>query len=312
MDISVVDKDEQESSTSLIVLEPTKIAELFTVDGGFHPLLDKLAVDVKSFVPDVSSNKGRNEIRSLAAKVARTKTYLDGEGKELVARYKELPKKIDEERKYLRDFLDKLKDEVRLPLTQYEEAEAKKEAEIKLLADWEEALREDALFNRERDLRLKEEALAKEAQLKAEADAKAKREAELVEQAKREAEAAAAKRVRDAELAAALAEKQRAEAEQGKQEAERRELEAKALAEKQASEAALQAELAERNRQQQAIEQQQREQLAREADLNHRKAVNNSILNQLMVSVYGMTPEMAKEVIVAIAKGQVDHVKIIY
>ncbi|EES5368095.1 cell envelope biogenesis protein TolA, partial [Escherichia coli] len=38
-----------------------------------------------SFVPDITTAKGRKEIAYLAYKVAQTKTYLDGLGKDLVA-----------------------------------------------------------------------------------------------------------------------------------------------------------------------------------------------------------------------------------
>ncbi|OCS62006.1 hypothetical protein BBZ50_02590 [Escherichia coli] len=51
-----------------------------------------------SFVPDITTAKGRKEIASLAYKVAQTKTYLDGLGKDLVAELKEIPKLIDANR----------------------------------------------------------------------------------------------------------------------------------------------------------------------------------------------------------------------
>ncbi|EGT6367902.1 cell envelope biogenesis protein TolA, partial [Escherichia coli] len=52
-----------------------------------------------SFVPDITTAKGRKEIAYLAYKVAQTKTYLDGLGKDLVAELKEIPKLIDANRK---------------------------------------------------------------------------------------------------------------------------------------------------------------------------------------------------------------------
>ncbi len=41
--------------------------------------------------PDIDTRKGRKAIASLAAKVARSKTYLDGLGKDLVAGWKRRP-----------------------------------------------------------------------------------------------------------------------------------------------------------------------------------------------------------------------------
>ena len=68
------------------------------------------------------SQRQRAERRSLLAyKVAQTKTYLDGLGKDLVAELKEIPKLIDANRKTVRDRLDELKAKARQPLTDYEE-----------------------------------------------------------------------------------------------------------------------------------------------------------------------------------------------
>jgi flagellar motility protein MotE (MotC chaperone) len=56
----------------------------------------------------------------MAHKVARSKTYIDNAGKDLVAELKALPKQIDESRRVVRERLDALKDEVRRPLTEWE------------------------------------------------------------------------------------------------------------------------------------------------------------------------------------------------
>jgi len=55
--------------------------------------------------------------------VAKSKTYLDGIGKDYVAELKAIPKAVDAERKRMRDTLDDLKETVRKPLTEWEEAE---------------------------------------------------------------------------------------------------------------------------------------------------------------------------------------------
>ncbi|MNH05664.1 hypothetical protein D3C79_650070 [compost metagenome] len=86
-------------------------------------MLADIRKQATSLVPDLSTAKGRKEIASIAFSVAKTKTYLDGFGKELTDKYKEIPKRIDANRKLIRDTLDALKDEVRAPLTQYEAAE---------------------------------------------------------------------------------------------------------------------------------------------------------------------------------------------
>lgn len=90
---------------------------------GLDPILAKIHHEAKSLVPDLTTAKGRKEIASMANKVARSKTLLDGLGKDLVAGRKAEIKKVDEERKRMRDNLDALKVDVRQPLTAWEDAE---------------------------------------------------------------------------------------------------------------------------------------------------------------------------------------------
>lgn len=111
-------------TTQLVVIEPTTAVALFTEGQGVAELLADIRQKATSLVPDTSTAKGRKEIASIAHAVARTKTYLDGLGKEQTDKFKEIPKRIDANRKQIRDTLDALKDEVRAPLTRFEEAEA--------------------------------------------------------------------------------------------------------------------------------------------------------------------------------------------
>lgn len=111
------------SQAQLVVIEPTTAVALFTEGQGIGELLADIRQKATSLVPDITTPKGRKEIASIAHAVARTKTYLDGLGKEQTDKFKEIPKRIDANRKQIRDTLDALKDEVRAPLTQYEEAE---------------------------------------------------------------------------------------------------------------------------------------------------------------------------------------------
>lgn len=107
----------------LVVIEPTTAVALFTEGQGVAELLAYIRQKATSLVPDITTAKGRKEIASIAHAVARTKTYLDGLGKEQTDKFKEIPKRIDANRKQIRDTLDALKDEVRAPLNQYEAAE---------------------------------------------------------------------------------------------------------------------------------------------------------------------------------------------
>jgi len=73
---------------------------------------------------DISTPSGRTAIASLAYKVAKSKTALDGLGKELTEDAKLRIKSVDIERKSIRDRLDELKEEIRKPLTDWENKES--------------------------------------------------------------------------------------------------------------------------------------------------------------------------------------------
>jgi len=113
-------------SNELTVPSKENALEVYQKPNGLDPFLKQIREEIDSFVPDVSTKKGRDAIASIAYKVAKSKTALDDVGKELVAELKELPKKIDAERKRVRETLDSWRDEVRKPLTDWEQAEEKR------------------------------------------------------------------------------------------------------------------------------------------------------------------------------------------
>lgn len=199
--------------------------EIFTPEsiGG---LIDAVNDAVSLCEMDATTVKGRAVIKSVAAKVSKAKTYIDRIGKDKVAVWKNQAKEVDGQRKRFRDAMDELRDETRKPVTEFEEAEkAKKEAEAlqyQIDLDHDAALAENDLFNREREIRLKEEAAAK-----LEEERKAKEAAELAEKQRK---------AREAEIAA--------EAKKEAEEAQKRAEEAAKRAEEEKVEAAKQAELA--------------------------------------------------------------------
>lgn len=108
--------------SELIKLENINAVAVF-VDGGADDVLKSIKSACDEFLPDVSTAKGRKEIASMALKVAKSKTALDAAGKELVSDWKAKAKLVDDERKRIRETLDELKVSVRLPLTEFEDAE---------------------------------------------------------------------------------------------------------------------------------------------------------------------------------------------
>lgn len=112
---------------ALVTIE-TLTPEVVFAPGGVDAIISKLEADVRSVKTDMSTEAGRKEIASLAYKVARSKTALDDMGKDLVSGLKAQAGKIDAERRVIRDRLDALKDEVRKPLTDWENADKERVA----------------------------------------------------------------------------------------------------------------------------------------------------------------------------------------
>ena len=330
--------------TDLVVIEKNNAMAVFTNNDQLDPLIELIEKEARSLVPDVTTKKGRDAIASMAHKVARSKTYIDNAGKDLVAELKALPKQIDESRRVVRERLDALKDEVRRPLTEWEaeqariaaekaaeeerqRIEAEQKAAFEALrkqveVDHEMALLMNDAFDREQAEKKAEaerQRIAREEEIKRQAEEKAKREA--AEKAQREIDAAAA-REREAILAKERAERERIEAQQ-RAEREQREAAERAEREKQvAVEAERRKAQEEADRVRREAEQREQARLAeekrkadeqarREADVKHRKAVGTEIVKALLANT-SLTRDQAIEVLTAIKDGNIPHTGISY
>lgn len=317
----------------LVVIEKKNAMAVFTNNDQLDPLIEAIEKEARSLVPDVTTKKGRDAIASMAHKVARSKTYIDNAGKDLVAELKALPKQIDESRRVVRERLDALKDEVRRPLTEWEAEQERIKAEEAMNALHAEALAMNEEFDRQLAARIEsdhEMALLmndafdrEQAEKKAEAERwrifreeemvrraeeKAKREA--AEKAQREIDAASA-REREAILAKERAEREQREAveraEREKQaavEAERRKAQEEADRIRREAEQREQARLAEEKRKAD-------EQARREADVMNRKAVGTEIVKALLANT-SLTRDQAIEVLTAVKDGRIPHTGISY
>lgn len=120
------------TTTALVTLESLSVIvpAKFFAPGGSDPVLESLEAHVRAQAAelDISTEAGRGAIASLAYKVARSKTALDDEGKRLVEDQKRALGEIDAERRRVRERLDLLKEEVRKPLTDWENAEKERVA----------------------------------------------------------------------------------------------------------------------------------------------------------------------------------------
>lgn len=112
----------------LATIEALTPAEVFT-DKGADPIIDRIEKEARAALIDISTDAGRKECASIAYKIARSKTFLDDMGKDLVSEWKGRSAKVDAERRKIRDRLDALKDEIRKPLTDFENAETMRVAE---------------------------------------------------------------------------------------------------------------------------------------------------------------------------------------
>ena len=318
--------------TDLVVIEKQNAMAVFTTKEQLDPIIEAIEKEARSLVPDVSTRKGRDAIASMAHKVARSKTYIDNAGKDLVAELKALPKQIDESRRIVRERLDALKDEVRRPLTEWEAEQERIKAEeamnamhaealemnirfdqelaAKFEADHEMALLMNKDFDRDREeqRRLAEQAQREhEERIKQEAAEQARRDAEAKHKAEIEA---AARREAEEKARAEAAERQRIETEQ-RAAREKQEAEARAEREKAAAVEAerLKAKQAEDAR----LAEEKRiadEAAARAANIAHQKRINNEAKDDFVKG--GIPEEFARKAVELLARRQVRNSSINY
>lgn len=313
-------------ANELVVIEQATALDLFTAPEKAQELVNYVAGEVaKELVEleglDLNVGVNRNKYISLAAKVTKTKTYVEGIGKEIAADLKKLPKLVDESRKLIKDQLDKLSEEVRKPATDWEIADKERQEAEELARIMPYSHAEALEMNAEHDRLIAEketQRIAHEEELKKQAAEQARLEAE--QKAQQEIEAAA-QREREAKEAAERAEREKLEAIQRAEQAAK---EAKEKAERDAKEAQERAERekqlaieAERKKAQEAEqarlaeeERKRKEEAKRQADKEHQKAINNQAMQDLIDA--GIPEECAKNCIIAIAKNLVSNVKIHY
>ena len=306
----------------LLVVEKLDIASFFTNQDDMDIILEKIRESALSEVQSVETAKSRKAIASMAYKVSQSKTILDNAGKDLVSEAKAKIKKIDMARKYSRDFLDSLRDEVRKPLTDWEEAE--KEKEEKRIAfevmnkAWETAIVENDLFDRQKEIEAKEAEIAriqaeKEAEeLKRREEEKRKlREEQIRQEAIEQAKLKAQRDAEEAELKIKQAEEAKVKAEQDRVAAiERAKIE---------KELAIQEErrrLKEEEERKQAEQKAEEDRLkaieeARIADVEHRRKINREALCDMM-SACTISEIEAMGIIQEIAAGNIKHITINY
>ena len=317
----------------MMVIEVTDdMAPVVYVAGGLDKYFDMVKDAVSGEVPDLTTKKGRDRIASLAAQVSRSKTAVEKPGRAYLKRLKEMPKTVESELREWVNNCDRLRDEVRRPLTEWEEEQKRIEVEriaaeeaerlrIQIESDHEIAILMNEKFDREREEERKaaeaaiverDRKLQEEAAERARAEEAAKQQAERdrVERERVEAiqrEEAAIKQAQAAEAARVAAEEKAiADAEI----AEKRRIEAERQALIAAEAAALAAVDRERKRIEEAAAAAKEEDERRAADRAHRGTVNSKIKSELIA--LGLSDEQAIAVIKAMVNGNISNVKITY
>ncbi len=324
----------------------------FSQTDGMADIISQIRAQATAEVADVdgTTSKGRDKLKSVAYSVAKAKTAIDGTGKELVAEAKAKIKIVDDNRKTVRDELDALRDEIRRPVTEWEEAQKAEQAKIdSLLAELDgltaiqdvngEWVNSDSLKNclsqaqqlaNHENERVQNRAADVIQHLQQAIVAAEQREAQQAEIAQLKAEQAAqAKAAYEAKIAAQAAEQAKAQAEQAmkaeREAAERAKIEAQLQAEREAAEreaaerakieAQLQAEQAEREKQAALaeLEKQNAKRIAAEqraADVEHKRAVNRGILSTMLEC--GIDEAAAKAFLLKVVNGKVAHLSVNY
>ena len=268
-------------------------AELFSGDS-IEKILVEIKEEVLSFVPDTTTEKGKKEIKSIANKVARSKTFLDGTGKQLADELNAQLKPINSIRKNVRDTLDELKAEVRKPLTIIENIEKERVEKLqeRLAVFDTEGLLDDSAKRIEQTIK--------------------EIEAIVIDSTWQEFECkAGAMKVSLLEtLNTRLQERRVFEAEQAKLEAEKQEQLRIKIRKEEEEKARLKFQREEQQIQQEEDRKKSQSQLVQNAE-KRRERIESELVNDLMIALF-CSEEFAKSLINEINSGKLRHLRIDY
>lgn len=344
----------KESKSIVTLPKPADAMEIFSTPKGLEPIINaakKVRDDFYAEGHTTETEQGRKAIGSMARKMASLKARIDEMGLEQKKIASEVPQLIQTERNRAKSELEKLRDEIRKPLNDWENEEAARikalqekfenitifktlevqsstkgkelisqlssidvdESYAELIEDAIEA-KAEALERLEILTKQAEKHEAEQAELEQLRKEKAEREQREAEEARKKQ--AEAERQRLEQEAADKAKREAAEREQElkrkAEEAEKRAKEAEQAAQKAAEEAKRKAE----EQAEQKAAQERAEAAKREADIEHRRNVNNSIVDALCVKhddeTEPLTDDQAKKVVSLIASGKVPNVSINY
>jgi len=323
------------SDSALTKVDSLTKEQLF-VPAVIDPILELIRAEVTKQASDldISTPENRKALASIAFKVTKTKTFIEGKRKELVADEKKRLAGIDAEGRRVWNILEGIADDVRKPLTEFEQKDkdriAKHEAGIMRLQELAKVpfgASADAIQgmidavgqidtstfdefsslaagHKDRTLETLDQALSVTREVEAQ---RAEVEKLRAESAARQQQEAIDSAVREAEEKAAIdAEVDRQRLEREKADAERRVKEAEDRAQREANEAVER----ERQRVADAEAKDAADQAKREANKKHVASVNKEVVEALMGAALSKTE--AQAVLALIVNGSIPHVTITY
>ena len=336
----------------------TEIISQVTVDpslvlrhtGWFDAYYAALAADVAEHVPDVTTEGGRDQIKSLAFRIVKARTGVEDQRKRLTENWRKLTDSVNRNGRAVREKFEALEETARKPLTEWQAREDQRKADIDqaiqglkdaatisfddTAASVAERLRQVKSINdlsAERFGERQDEAQnwydkavadlsAAHARL-VKSEAEARELAELREQQARQdretaaAQMAAAREAQDREVAERAAEAARLKAEAEANErvaAAEREAHAKAQREIDAANRALEEERRQREAERKAQQAEDDARQLREQDEAHRRSVNTAIKEALIAVGVGLDDFTARKVVVALIKGEIPNCRVEY
>jgi hypothetical protein len=272
----------------IVVLEQKTAEELFTAEGK-QWIVEKVKKHLSIFDYNIATKEGRTAINAMARKIGGLQNRVTDLKKQTTAEWKEKAKKIDMQGKAIDDALESIKQQFREPLTLLESLEKQRTDRI----------------NEGRNL------LQKIYRTEADYEA-AKKESEIIfnfDFADRQEEADNLSKIVETHLNTVF---QMLQQEKIKEEEKRAEIEKARIEEaaRKMAEVEIQKMQEAQNREKMRQDAEERARIQREEDLEHRKNVTNKIVDCL-TEITG-DPEIAKKIVIAIAKKEIENLSINY
>lgn len=334
-----------EAENTNLIPSGVDFVKLYADQDALQVVLGQIETFAKTEAFDIDTEAGRTAAKSMAYKVARSKTFLLDKGKEQKADAEKVIKAINSTAKVIEAHLDKVRDEVKAPALEWEAKEESRKdalkaafAELQVSDSW--AAMDLTALQAKRQSITSAEINAAWAEYQTEAEiakgaALSWLEGRIEQEMQAEAERKELEELRafkaqkqaeeDARLAAAAADEQAKKDEEARQQREqeaeaRRAEEAKRAeedAQRRIEEAKAQAERdaqdkidAERRRVEKEAADKAAEEDRRAANQRIRNAAGKAIMQSLMAEVEGMTDDLARATATAMLNGKVARVKV--